>query len=133
MKKKEVTTKSLRTFGLGLTAITALIAGLLYWRNRDYYWILAGLSVLALLPALIRPALLSPVFRVMSKIGEGLGWVNSRVILCLVFFLLFTPTALFLRLIRKDILDVRLDHASKSYWRPAEENDFDPKSLHRQF
>ena len=45
-----------------------------------------------------------------------MGWVMSRVILTVLFFVAITPIALFLRATGKDLLDVR-GLARKSYWK----------------
>ena len=41
------------------------------------------------------------------KLAEGLGWVNSRILLTLIFFLLLLPIALFYRLFSKDPLRLK--------------------------
>lgn len=46
------------------------------------------------------------------KIGEGLGWINSKIILGLVFYLFLTPLAWLYRLSNKDPLKLKAPEAS---------------------
>jgi hypothetical protein len=58
---------------------------------------------------------LAPVQRYWLKFGHALGWVNSRIILGFVYYLLFTPVALVLRLLGKRPLDVKNRSSGASY------------------
>jgi multisubunit Na+/H+ antiporter MnhG subunit len=49
------------------------------------------------------------------KFGEVAGWVNTRLILGLLFYLIITPIALLLKLIGKDLIDTKLDNSRASY------------------
>src|SRR5262245_13534246 len=48
-------------------------------------WALA-LSAALLIPALVLPSVLRPFFRGWMLVGHCLGWVNTRIILSLLFF-----------------------------------------------
>jgi hypothetical protein len=48
----------------------------------------------------LKPALL-PLYRTWIKFGDTLGWINSRIILGAVFYLLIMPMGLVLRLLGK--------------------------------
>ena len=71
------------------------------------------LGILAVL-ALVIPAALGPVYKVWMAFAEVLGWVNTRIILSLIFFVLFLPFGLVLRLVR-DPMRRKLDPAQDSY------------------
>jgi hypothetical protein len=49
------------------------------------------------------------------KIGHVLGWINTRIILGVVFFIIFAPVALFMRLFGKDPMHRRLDATAETY------------------
>jgi len=53
------------------------------------------------------------------KFAAMLGWINTRVILTIVYFILFGLIALIVRILRKDLLRKRRS-ASASYWKPKE-------------
>jgi hypothetical protein len=49
------------------------------------------------------------------RLGEVLGWINTRVILGAIFFLLFTPLGLYMRLRGKDPMRRTLAPEAESY------------------
>jgi hypothetical protein len=109
--------QELRKFGFIFAGMFILIFGLLLpwiWDKPSptWAWIVAAAFITI---ALLAPVALGPVYRLWMKIGLVLGWVNTRIILGLVFFLIFAPVALFFRLLGKDILKQRLDASATSY------------------
>jgi hypothetical protein len=45
------------------------------------------------------------------------GWINTRILLTAVYFLLFALPALFLKLFGKDLLERRWDRNAPTYWK----------------
>ena len=64
--------------------------------------------------ALIAPASLRPVYKVWMRFAGVLGWINTRIILGLVFFLMFFPFGLIMRLFN-DPMRRKLDKSIKTY------------------
>ena len=96
--------KELRTFGLMTGGIVAVLFGLLLpWLFSHAFplwpWIVAG--VLGSL-GLLAPAALGPVYRLWMKFGHVMGAINTRIILGLLFYVIFTPVGLAMRLFRWD-------------------------------
>ena len=90
--------RRLRGFGLTVAAGFAVI-GLLpvvLSGQEPRVWALTAAAVLGI-PALTLPRLLAPVYRCWMCIGHGLGWVNTRIILGILYYLLFTPAGLLMR------------------------------------
>ncbi len=109
-------TKQYRSFGLLVGGIFSLI-GLwpAIFRNQNpRLWVilLAGLLVL---PAAIAPSSLAPVHRIWMAVGESLGWINTRIILGVVFYGLLTPVGVVLRLMGKDPMHRRFDPNTDTY------------------
>ena len=71
----------LRNFGLTLAAGFAVLGGLLSWRGRDIDTYFYAAAAVFLVVGLVAPSVLGPVRRVWLKVGEGLGWVMTRVIM----------------------------------------------------
>jgi multisubunit Na+/H+ antiporter MnhG subunit len=133
MKHQTPTNKDVRNFGLGLLIITGIIGGFLLWRGRSAAPFFLGISLACLILALAWPTGLKPAYRFLMWLGEKLAWINTRIILALVFYLIFTPVGLITRLIGKDLLDRKLDPAKETYWRDRDDPPFDKESLSRQF
>ena len=124
--EQAVTVRQLRSFGLTVGGIFALIS---VWpallRGQDVRVWAAALAGLLVIPALTFPRSLVPIYHVWMWVGEALGWINSRVILGAIFFVLFTPMGLVLRLLGKDPMHRSFEPGSDTYrvprrFRPAE-------------
>jgi hypothetical protein len=94
--------------GLGLWQLVG------HGRLFGFFFVVIGASFL--LMALIAPESLKPVYRYWMKLGHALGWVNTRVILFLLYIAVFVPTGFILKILRKDLLDQRIAPGQKSYW-----------------
>jgi hypothetical protein len=75
-------------------------------------WALAALFSLW---GAVFPRSLAPLYHVWMRIGEVLGWINSRLLLSLIFFGLVTPMALAMKLRGRDSLRRRFAPDLKSY------------------
>lgn len=80
-----------------------------------------SLAAVLILFAIIYPKGLRPAYRVWMITGEMLAWLNSRVILGVVFFLLFVPIGFVMRLFRRDPMRRQKKPGAGSY-RIAREN-----------
>jgi hypothetical protein len=105
------TPAELRKFGLFAAGFIALVFGLaLPWLVDGSFplWPWIGALVLKA-AALLQPASLKPVYTVMLLVGHVLGWVNSRILLTIVFYGLILPTGLVRRMLGKDPMARRGD------------------------
>ena len=112
--------KELRTFGLVLGALFAGYFGVVpLLRHRaspSWPCIVAGtLWILAL----ICPVALSYLHRGWTRLGVALGWVNTRVILTLLFAITIVPVGLVMRLFGRDRMARKLDPNCPSYRVPS--------------
>jgi hypothetical protein len=123
--------KQERQFGLLFTAVFTLVAFWPLWplHAPNYYW-LAGAGAW-LLAALTVPGWLAPLYKTWMAFGHVLGWINARIILGIVFFVVVTPIGLIMRLSGKDLLRMRRGKAV-SYW-IRRDQPLDPQSLRNQF
>ena len=134
--------KRLRQFGLLVGGIFTLIGfwhnpPLKWWANgghhetvRVIFWSIGGLLIGA---GLIAPMLLAPVYAAWMKLAYLLGWVNSRILLSVIFFLLFTPIALVTRLFGRDALDRRMNEKAISYWKQRQPVESIQEHCERQY
>ena len=78
-----------------------------------------GLAALALTVGplgLWRPALVRPVYVAATLLTFPLGWVMSRLLLATLYYGVFTPLGLLLRLLGRDALRLRPCPQEASYW-----------------
>ena len=109
--------KELRKFGLTTGIVIALLFGLFFPWVFDKAWPRSPwiISAVLILWALIAPSTLGPLYKVWMKIGHALGWVNSRIILGIMFYLIITPVGVFMRLIGKNPLKLKIDKSATTY------------------
>jgi hypothetical protein len=114
---KKLTTKELREFGLLTGGIIGGLFGLILPLIQGHSlpiipWIIAIILVGL---AIILPNSLDPFYQVWMKIGFALGWLNSRIILSIVFFIIVTPMALIMKLLKRDTMARKFDFQVETY------------------
>jgi hypothetical protein len=95
----------LRNFGLIVGGVFGLLG----------LWPLLILAVALIVPAQIVPRVLAPAHRAWMALGSALGWVNTRIILGLVFFGMITPIGFMRRAIGGDPMQRAFDAGATSY------------------
>ncbi|MGB0863575.1 MAG: SxtJ family membrane protein [Saprospiraceae bacterium] len=95
-------------------AILVMVLGLLFFYFLfEKVWLLSiafGTGMISLLIPFVGKWLVKGWL----KLAEGLGWVNSRILLSIIFFLILTPIAIVSRLFKKNSL--RLKNDTNSIW-----------------
>ena len=111
----DVKVNSNKSFGIVFSIVFFLIA--LY--PLTYYGeirVWSGIvSLIFLVIALFNSKILAPLNKLWFKFGIFLGRIISPIIMGIIFFLIVTPIGLVMRLLRKDILNLKYNK-SKSYW-----------------
>ncbi len=111
------TRQQLRNFGLIMGTMIALFFGLLIpwiWDLTIPVWPWA-LAALFCVWGLSLPNTLSPVYRAWIKLGHGLGWVNTRILLGIIFYLIIMPVGLLMRLAGKDPMSRHFERDRNTY------------------
>ena len=108
----------LRKFGLTTGAIIVVLFSFFFPWVFDmtampmWPWIVAGILWV---PALLMPSVLRPVYATWMKIGHAIGWVNTRIILGVIFYVLVLPMGLIMRLFGKDPMARKMNKSISSY------------------
>jgi hypothetical protein len=108
--------RRLREFGVTVGIGFGVLAGLLFWRQKGHYVYFIGFSGVFFLLGLVVPFLLRPVYKVWMKGSAAMGWFMTRVILTLLFFVVFTSIAVIARLVGKRFLQLEMDEQADTYW-----------------
>lgn len=106
----------LRSFGLTVGGVFALI-GLwpVFFHGQDSrVWALI-LAALLIAPALIFPKSLELPYRGWMAVGQVLGWINTRIILGIIFYVIITPIGLVMRLLGRDSMHRRFEPEMDTY------------------
>ena len=112
MKIKRSSNKS---FGIVFCIVFLLIGIWPILNNESYrFWALV-ISLVFLILGLTNSKLLTPFNILWFKLGIFLGKIVSPVVMGIIFFFVVTPTAILMRLFKKDLLNLKYND-SKSYW-----------------
>ena len=133
MEKTILDKDSLRKFGVTMGIAFLVITLLMLIRHRHSVVPASIISALFFLFAFLFPSVLKPVYVFWMKLAFVLGWINTRLILIIIFYILFTPVGLIMRLFRADLLDRKIERSKNSYWKRREKKAFNPADYERLF
>ena len=72
-------------------------------------------AIIFLVLGLLNSKLLSPLNKLWFRFGLFLGKVFSPIIMAIIFFLVVTPIALLMKILKKDLLNLKFNN-DKTYW-----------------
>ncbi len=61
--------------------------------------------------------LLKYLYIIWMRLAFILGWINTRILLLAIFYLLFTPIGIGIKLFGVDLLERKIDKNKDSYWK----------------
>ena len=106
----------LRKFGITIGIILLIITGFLFWKGKESFQIFLTIGVVLCVLGVAIPVILKPIYWIWMIFATILGWVMTRVILGLLYFIIITPIGLIPRLFGKQFLDLRFDKSIDTYW-----------------
>ena len=116
MKFSEVELPSNRKFGFFFTFVFAVAAAYFY-HSADAIWayLFIATALIFLLVTLVKSNALLPLNKLWTRFGLLLGMIVSPILLGIIFFGLFTPIALLMRLSGRDELRLKFNQKI-SHW-----------------
>jgi len=127
--------RDLLVFGYGLSFILIFIA----WRLMKHHGpTTANLSLLImsafmLVITIIRLPALKTIYKYWMKGAHFIGNVITGIILSILFYFIFTPAGIIARILRKDLLDEKIEPKRDSYWIRRKQEEFQKEHFLRQF
>jgi len=114
--EQAATRKELRQFGLLVGAVFTVIG---FWplvfRGEPFrLWAISLGTILIVLGAIL-PQVLAPIHKGWMWVGHILGWINTRILLSIVFYGIVTPTGLLFRLLGKNSMRQTFAESSTTY------------------
>ncbi len=111
----EIKISSNRSFGIVFFIVFLLIALYPLLKDNDLrIWSLV-ISFIFLILGLINSKILTPLNRLWFKFGLLLGKFISPLIMGIIFFIVVTPIGIVMRLLKKDLLNLKYDK-KETYW-----------------
>ena len=111
----------LRQFGLITGAIFGALFGVLFPWLGDAGFVLWPWIIVAILwvLALIVPSALNPIYKGWMRVGHVVGWINTRILMALIFYFILLPVGIGLRIFGKDPMNRKIEKDRESYRTPS--------------
>ena len=115
-KDSKIKIGSNRSFGL-VFFIVFLIFGLWPLKVGDpiNFWLII-ISLIFLFLGLMNSKFLSPLNKIWFKFGIILGAIIAPVVMCIIYFLVVTPIGIIMKIMGKDLLNLKYNKSKKTYW-----------------
>jgi hypothetical protein len=108
--------QDLRKFSWTVGGVLLAIGAFLWWRDAAYAPALLWIGgLLAAVGSVVQLAV-KPLYYAWMSFAVVLGFVMTRVVLTVFYFVVLTPVGLFFKLIGRDALHRELDRDAPTYW-----------------
>lgn len=132
MKLPETELPSNKKFGYFFTGVFTIIASYFYFnKSLNLTYLFGAAATFSILVTILKDDLLLPLNRLWMRLGLLIGMIISPIVLGLIFFTLFSPVAIFMRLFGRDELHLKYKKKS-SYW-ILRDDSIHADSFKRQF
>ena len=118
-KNSKVSNKS---FGIVFFIFFIILSSILYYKNISFYIYFIILAFLFFILGLINSSILTPLNKIWMMFGDLLGKVISPIIMFFIYFGVVVLTKIFILILNKDILNLKLDKLKKTYWLERSKN-----------
>ena len=125
--------KDIRDFGITIGIIFLIVAGFLFYKENDSFQLFIYIAASFMSLGFLVPIILKPIYLVWMIFAVILGWFMTRFILSLLFYLVITPIGLVLRIMGKDLLELRKEEIQDSYWNMRESEKEQNQNYEKQF
>jgi hypothetical protein len=127
----EISKKILRKFGLLVGGIFLILgAWMFYHTHSTIGLIFLILGAFLFIFGFLLPDFLSGVYKVWMGLAFALGWVVSRVLLIILFYVGITAIGFIARIFGKKFLDVKFKDGKESYWVLREDSKVDYSKMY---
>ena len=116
IKKIQSSKREIKNFGLTIGLILLLIAGFLFYKENSLYLMVLYISAFFIGLGITLPKLLKPFYLIWMTFALVLGWIMTRLILSLLFFVVISFIKLIAVFLGKDFLEPYKTKKSTSYW-----------------
>ena len=128
--KRKFSKKILREFGiligLGIPFFIGWLIPFVSGHDFRFWSLFIGLPLISF--GVFYPSLLFYPYKVWMSLGLALGWINSRVILGLVYFIVLLPIALIMKIFGYDPLRIKRSD-KKSYMENKKDHEVNLKRI----
>lgn len=106
----------LRQFGLVVGIVSLLVSAFFFWKNIWVWNYFLYIGCILVVFGFLLPYLLKPIYIPWMILSNIIGWIMTRVILTLLFYVILCNVAILAKIFRKKFIDLKIDKTKKSYW-----------------
>ena len=125
--------RALKEFGILMGGVSLITSLIVYFKHG----VISGqglfLTVIFLFAGFFAPLSLRLAHRLWMHLAFCLGWINTRILVTLIFYAVFVPLGLCIRLFKVDLLDLKIEKKAPTYWRKKDTAVFSREKLERLF
>lgn len=125
----DLSTKSLRKFGITI-GIILIIVSILLWKSVVLRVLFIASGGILFFSGLLYPSNLKSTYKIWMGFAFALGWFISRVILTILFIFVMIPIGFIAKIFGKRFLDIKWKDGKDSYWIPKENKIIDYEKMY---
>lgn len=122
----------LKKFGTSVGAVIIIVGIVLFLLDKTSYTIFLSIGGALVLAGYYVPLMLLPLQKIWMTLAVVLGFVMTRVILSILFYIVITPISFLSKLFKKDFLNLKIEKDKSSYWNLRDE-EYKQSSTEKQF
>ena len=120
--KVKIKRSSEKNFGIVFSIFFLILFIYQFFFGERLNLYLLSITIILIILTLIFPKIFKYPNFVWFKFGEFMGLVISPIIMLCIFIFVFFPIGLIFKILRKDLLNVKINKKKKSYWTNRDSN-----------
>jgi hypothetical protein len=133
LKHIDTSEKAVKKTGITVGLVLIIISFILWWLGKNSFVYFSSAGGVFIILSFIALPLLRPFHKLWIGLSLVLGFVMSRIILTILFYLVVTPIGLLAKLVGKKFMPLGFDKTAKTYWEKREKTVKEKIDYERQF
>ena len=113
-----------KNFGITFSIVFFILFIFFYDISKLFFIILLSLSIIFLILGLNNSELLSKPNKYWNRFGILLGTIIAPIVMSVVFYLVLVPIGIFMKIIKSNYLDIKIDKNLHTYWKNKDNSKF---------
>ena len=113
-----------KNFGITFSIVFFVLFIFFYNVSKLFFIILLSLSIIFLILGLNNSELLSKPNKYWNRFGILLGTIIAPIVMLVVFYFVVVPIGIFMKIIKSNYLDIKIDKNLHTYWKNKDNSKF---------
>jgi hypothetical protein len=127
------TPADLRKFGITVGVVLVVIGSVMFWFETNGFIYFTAAGTFLVFSGIVFPSILKPFNTIWMTFAVLMGFIMTRIILMVLYYLILTPIALIAKITGKKFIDKGFDKHQQTYWNFREKKEIVPAEYERQF